>query len=154
MQKPWPNRFYLGVKTKDCGCQSKEIGVGIEVRLLSVGARGFFLAASRLGFAPQFRSLSRGFFLVRGDRIERRSRFRLENVEFTATLFENALQAEGKRRLLVFVWMENLSVKSGAFLKRWRDKYNVISLLITSTFSVAWFLFSFLQKSSCWVVTN
>ena len=44
----------LSVKTKDCGCQSKEIGVGMEVRLLSVGARGFFLAASRLGFAAQF----------------------------------------------------------------------------------------------------
>ena len=36
------NRFYLSVKTKDCGCQSKEIGVSMEVRLLSVGARGFF----------------------------------------------------------------------------------------------------------------
>ena len=37
--------------SSDCGCQSKEIGVGMEVRLLSVGARGFFLAASRLDFA-------------------------------------------------------------------------------------------------------
>ena len=35
-------RFYLSVKTKDRGCQSKETGVGMEVRLLSVGARGFF----------------------------------------------------------------------------------------------------------------
>ena len=32
----------------------KGIGVGMEVRLLSVGARGFFLAASRLDFAAQF----------------------------------------------------------------------------------------------------
>ena len=39
---------------KDCGCQSKDIGVEMEVRLLSVGARGFFLAASRLSFAAQF----------------------------------------------------------------------------------------------------
>ena len=31
-----------------------EIGVGMEVRLLSVGAGVFFLAASRLGFAAQF----------------------------------------------------------------------------------------------------
>ena len=38
----------------DCGCQSKEIGVGMEVRLLSVGVRGFFLAGLRLGFAAQF----------------------------------------------------------------------------------------------------
>ena len=37
--------------SSDCGCQSKEIGVGVEVRLLSVGARGFFLTASRLAFA-------------------------------------------------------------------------------------------------------
>ena len=37
--------------SSDCGCQSKEIGVGMEVRLLSVGTRGFFLAASRLAFA-------------------------------------------------------------------------------------------------------
>ena len=44
----------LSVKTKDCVCQSKEIGVGMEVRLLSVSARGFFLAASRLGCAAQF----------------------------------------------------------------------------------------------------
>ena len=28
--------------SSDCGCQSKETGVGMEVRLLSVGARGFF----------------------------------------------------------------------------------------------------------------
>ena len=28
--------------SSDCGCQSKEIGVGMEVRLLSVGTRGFF----------------------------------------------------------------------------------------------------------------
>ena len=40
--------------SSDCGCQSKEIGVGTEVRLLSIGARGFFLATSRLGFAAQF----------------------------------------------------------------------------------------------------
>ena len=37
--------------SSDGGCQSKEIGVGMEVRLLYVGARGFFLAASRLAFA-------------------------------------------------------------------------------------------------------
>ena len=37
--------------SSDGGCQSKETGVGIEVRLLSVGARGFSLAASRLAFA-------------------------------------------------------------------------------------------------------
>ena len=37
--------------SSDGGCQSKETGVGMEVRLLSVGARGFFLAASRLSFA-------------------------------------------------------------------------------------------------------
>ena len=36
--------------SSDGGCQSKETGVGMEVRLLSVGARGFFLAASRLAF--------------------------------------------------------------------------------------------------------
>ena len=34
--------------SSDGGCQSKETGVGMEVRLLSVGARGFFLAASPL----------------------------------------------------------------------------------------------------------
>ena len=28
--------------SSDCGCQSKETGVGMEVRLLSVGTRGFF----------------------------------------------------------------------------------------------------------------
>ena len=37
--------------SSDGGCQSKETGVGMEVRLLSVGARGFSLAASRLSFA-------------------------------------------------------------------------------------------------------
>ena len=37
--------------SSDGGCQSKETGVGMEVRFLSVGARGFFLAASRLSFA-------------------------------------------------------------------------------------------------------
>ena len=38
--------------SSDCGCQSKEIGVGMEVRLLSVGTRGFFfLAALRLAIA-------------------------------------------------------------------------------------------------------
>ena len=37
--------------SSDGGCQSKETGVGMQVRLLSVGARGFFLAASRLAFA-------------------------------------------------------------------------------------------------------
>ena len=37
--------------SSDCGCQSKEIRVGMEVRLLSVGTRAFFLAASRLAFA-------------------------------------------------------------------------------------------------------
>ena len=37
--------------SSDGGCQSKETGVGMEVRLSSVGARGFFLAASRLSFA-------------------------------------------------------------------------------------------------------
>ena len=37
--------------SSDSGCQSKETGVGMEVRLLSVGARGFFLAALRLAFA-------------------------------------------------------------------------------------------------------
>ena len=37
--------------SSDGECQSKESGVGMEVRLLSVGARGFFLAASRLAFA-------------------------------------------------------------------------------------------------------
>ena len=37
--------------SSDGGCQSKETGVGMEVRLLSVGARAFFLAASRLSFA-------------------------------------------------------------------------------------------------------
>ena len=37
--------------SSDCGCQSKEIGVGMEVRLLSVGTRGFFLPASRLAIA-------------------------------------------------------------------------------------------------------
>ena len=36
--------------SSDCGCQSKKIGVCMEVSLLSVGARGFFLAASRLAF--------------------------------------------------------------------------------------------------------
>ena len=40
--------------SSDCGCQSKEIGVGMEVRLLSVGTRGFFFAASRLAIAAQF----------------------------------------------------------------------------------------------------
>ena len=40
--------------SSDCGCQSKEIGVGMEVRLLSVGTRGFFFAASRLDIAAQF----------------------------------------------------------------------------------------------------
>ena len=42
--------------SSDCGCQSKEIGVGMEVRLLSVGTRGFFLAASRLAIAAQILS--------------------------------------------------------------------------------------------------
>ena len=37
--------------SSDGGCQSKETGVGMGVRLSSVGARGFFLAASRLSFA-------------------------------------------------------------------------------------------------------
>ena len=37
--------------SSDCGCQSKEVGVGMEVRLLSVGTRGFFLPASRLVIA-------------------------------------------------------------------------------------------------------
>ena len=37
--------------SSDCGCQSKEIGVGMEVRLLSVGTWGFFLTASRLAIA-------------------------------------------------------------------------------------------------------
>ena len=37
--------------SSDGGCQSKETGVGMEVRLSSVGAIGFFLAASRLSFA-------------------------------------------------------------------------------------------------------
>ena len=37
--------------SSDCGCQSKEIGVGMEVRLLSVDTRGFFLAALRLAIA-------------------------------------------------------------------------------------------------------
>ena len=32
--------------SSDCRCQSKEIGISMEVRLLSVGGRGFFLAAS------------------------------------------------------------------------------------------------------------
>ena len=36
--------------SSDCGCQSKEIGVGMEVNLLSVGTRVFF-TASRLAFA-------------------------------------------------------------------------------------------------------
>ena len=36
--------------SSDCGCQSREIGIGMEVRLLSVGARVFFLAALRLVF--------------------------------------------------------------------------------------------------------
>ena len=40
--------------SSDCGCQSKEIGVGMEVRLLSVDTRGFFLAVSRLAIAAQF----------------------------------------------------------------------------------------------------
>ena len=43
--------------SSDGGCQSKETDVNMEVRLLSVGARGFFLAASWLafvGFAAQF----------------------------------------------------------------------------------------------------
>ena len=37
--------------SSDGGCQSKETGVGMEVRLLSVGVRGFVLTASRLSFA-------------------------------------------------------------------------------------------------------
>ena len=38
--------------SSDSECQSKETGIGMEVRLLSVGAREvFFLAASRLTFA-------------------------------------------------------------------------------------------------------
>ena len=37
--------------SSDGGCQSKETSIGMEVRLLSVGARGFFLAALRLAFA-------------------------------------------------------------------------------------------------------
>ena len=37
--------------SSDCGCQSKEVGVGMEVRLLSVGTRGFSLPASRLVIA-------------------------------------------------------------------------------------------------------
>ena len=37
--------------SSDGGYHSKETGVGMEVRLLSVGARGFFLAVSRLAFA-------------------------------------------------------------------------------------------------------
>ena len=36
--------------SSDGGCESKETGVGMEERLLSVGARSFFLAASRLDF--------------------------------------------------------------------------------------------------------
>ena len=44
------------VISSDSGCQSNEIGVAMEVRLLSVGTRGFFFArrfATRLrGFAP------------------------------------------------------------------------------------------------------
>ena len=41
----------------DGGCQSKETGVGMEVRFLSVGARGFFsrrFATLLRGFAAQF----------------------------------------------------------------------------------------------------
>ena len=43
--------------SSDRECQSKEIGVGMEVRLLSVGARGFFsrcFATHLRGFASQF----------------------------------------------------------------------------------------------------
>ena len=46
----------------DCECQSKEIGVGMEVRLLSVGARAFLSRrfATRLrGFAAKFCHLQR-----------------------------------------------------------------------------------------------
>ena len=43
--------------SSDCGCQSKEVGVGMEVGLLSVGTRGFFsrcFATHLQGFAAQF----------------------------------------------------------------------------------------------------
>ena len=50
--RAWVKRVCCVSKiSSDCGCQSKEIGVGMEVRLLSVGTRGFFLAASRLAIA-------------------------------------------------------------------------------------------------------
>ena len=53
--RAWVKRVCCVSKiSSNCGCQSKEIGVGMEVRLLSVGTRGFFLAASRLAIAAQF----------------------------------------------------------------------------------------------------
>ena len=41
--------------SSDCRCQSKQIGISMEGRFLSVGARGFFLAASQLAqfYRPQ-----------------------------------------------------------------------------------------------------
>ena len=53
--RAWVKRVCCVSKiSSNCGCQSKEIGVGMEVRLLSVGTRGFFLVASRLAIAAQF----------------------------------------------------------------------------------------------------
>ena len=47
--------------SSDGGCQSKETGVGMEVRLLPVGARGFFLAASPLNvLSPPTRKKTSG----------------------------------------------------------------------------------------------
>ena len=43
--RAWVKRVCCVSKiSSNYGCQSKEIGVGMEVRLLSVGTRGFFLA--------------------------------------------------------------------------------------------------------------
>ena len=38
----WERDCCVSKISSDCGCQSKEISVGMEVRLLSVVARGFF----------------------------------------------------------------------------------------------------------------
>ena len=39
--------YCVSKRSSDCGCRSKEIGIGMEVRLLSAGARGSFFSPFR-----------------------------------------------------------------------------------------------------------